>query len=81
MVHSEENAVASAARLGVCLDGAIAYCTLQPCSKCASLLINAGVTRIVFLVDTLLNVSEEEIKISNEVLSHTQVRTYRSINV
>lgn len=78
VVHSEANALVSAARLGVSLDGAVAYCTLQPCSNCAAQLVNAGITRIVFLVDQVPNLSEEDLQISCENLSYLQVRTYRS---
>ena len=48
-VHAEANAVANAARVGVQLKGCIAYVTLPPCSRCAALLINAGVTTVQFL--------------------------------
>ena len=78
VVHSEANAIASAARLGVSLDGAVAYCTLQPCSICAAQLINAGIIRIVFLTDQVPNLSEEDLRISRENLSYLQIRTYQT---
>jgi dCMP deaminase len=46
--HAEANAVVQAALHGVVLDGAVAYCTHQPCVNCSKLLISAGVTRIIF---------------------------------
>jgi dCMP deaminase len=47
-VHAEANAVAQAAREGVRVLGATAYATHLPCWPCFRLLLNAGVTRVVF---------------------------------
>ena len=47
-IHAEQNAVIQAARHGISIDGATAYCTHQPCVLCAKILINAGVVSIVF---------------------------------
>lgn len=47
IVHAEQNAIATAAKLGRPTKGATAYVTLRPCSACAILLINAGITCIV----------------------------------
>lgn len=47
-VHAEQNAIVSAARLGVSLDGATLYCTHQPCVICAKLIVNAGIKRVVY---------------------------------
>lgn len=49
--HSEANAVAFAARNGVALLGAEAYCTLSPCKTCATLLIQAGIQKVTYLVE------------------------------
>lgn len=49
IVHAEENAVAQAARIGVSLKGCTAFLwPLPPCSKCARLLIQAGVSAVVY---------------------------------
>jgi dCMP deaminase len=45
-VHAEVNAVTTAALHGVSTEGASAYITLMPCSRCASVLINAGVNAV-----------------------------------
>ena len=42
-VHAEINAVTTAALHGVSTSGATAYVTFHPCSRCAAVLINAGV--------------------------------------
>ena len=46
--HAEANAVVQGALYGVSVDGAVAYCTHQPCVNCSKLLISAGVTKIVY---------------------------------
>jgi dCMP deaminase len=47
-VHAEQNAIIQAARLGVSIDGATLYCTHQPCSVCAKMIVNAGINRVVY---------------------------------
>lgn len=44
--HAEQNAIAQAASFGVSVEGATLYTTCQPCSLCAKLLINSGITAI-----------------------------------
>ena len=46
IVHAEVNAVTTAALHGVSTEGCTAYVTFSPCSRCASVLINAGITSI-----------------------------------
>lgn len=50
-VHAEQNAIVQAAKLGVSVDGATLYVTYRPCSICAKLIINAGITRVVYRYD------------------------------
>jgi len=45
-VHAEVNAVTTAALHGVSTEGANAYITFNPCSRCAAVLINAGINAI-----------------------------------
>ncbi len=47
-VHAEQNAIIQAARLGIQLEGATLYCTHQPCVICAKMIINAGISRVVY---------------------------------
>ena len=47
-IHAEQNAIIQAAKLGVSIDGATLYCTHQPCSVCAKMIINAGIRRIMY---------------------------------
>jgi len=50
-IHAEQNAIIQAALHGVSTQGAVLYCTTQPCAQCVKMLINAGVNRIVFRGD------------------------------
>ena len=47
-VHSEANAIAAAAKNGVCIEGAAAYVTAFPCWNCFKLLANSGVKEIYY---------------------------------
>ena len=47
-IHAEQNAIIQAAYHGVSIKGATLYCTNLPCSICAKMIINAGITRIVY---------------------------------
>lgn len=50
-LHSEMNAIIQAAQHGVSTQGGTLYCTHQPCSVCSRMIINAGITRIVYTGD------------------------------
>lgn len=47
-VHAEAGAIAYAARAGIRLEGATLYCTHCPCLDCAKLLINTGISHVVY---------------------------------
>lgn len=49
--HAEQNAIVSAARHGVAVEGGTVYCKMTPCYTCAKLIINAGITRVVAAKD------------------------------
>lgn len=46
--HAEQNAIIQAARLGVSIEDATLYCTHQPCVICAKMIINSGISRVVY---------------------------------
>ncbi|NPV54589.1 MAG: cytidine deaminase [Firmicutes bacterium] len=50
-LHAEQNVIIQAALHGVSIWGSTLYCTHQPCSLCAKMLVNAGITEIVFSGD------------------------------
>lgn len=47
-VHAEQNAIIQAAKQGIPIDGATLFCTHQPCVICAKMIINAGISRVVY---------------------------------
>ena len=47
-IHAEQNAVVQAAFHGVSVNGGTLYCTHQPCTICAKMIINSGISRIVY---------------------------------
>jgi len=58
-VHAEQNAVIQAAYFGISIDGATIYTTTYPCSMCSKILINAGITEIVYLESYLDDLSQK----------------------
>ena len=48
-IHAEQNAIIQAAKIGVSIEGATLYCTHQPCAICAKMIVNAGISRIVYI--------------------------------
>lgn len=48
-VHAELNAVLKAAKEGVSLLGSTLYTTLSCCEPCSAMLVQAGVSRVVYL--------------------------------
>ncbi len=47
-LHAEQNAIIQAAKHGTNIDGATLYSTTQPCIICVKMIINAGITRVVY---------------------------------
>jgi dCMP deaminase len=50
-VHAEQNALLSAARFGIPVEGAILYTTLRPCFNCAKELLQARIHGVFYLHD------------------------------
>jgi len=50
-LHAEQNAIIQAAWHGVKIEGATMYSTFQPCIICAKMMINAGISRLVYKGD------------------------------
>lgn len=48
-LHAEQNAIIQAAKHGINIAGGSLYCTNAPCVICAKMLINAGLSEIVYL--------------------------------
>ena len=47
-LHAEQNAIIQAAVFGTSIKGSFLYCTNTPCVVCVKMLINAGVTEIIY---------------------------------
>ena len=47
-IHAEQNAIIQAAKHGTSIQGAVLYCTNQPCGICAKMIINAGIKKLIF---------------------------------
>jgi dCMP deaminase len=85
-VHAELNAIAAAAREGISLDGATLYCTHGPCYDCAKVIIQSGITQVVYTedyknelgVDLINNSSVNLLKVtySNHDNLYDQIKDY-----
>lgn len=47
-VHAEQNAIINAGSQGKSVKGDILYCTTYPCTICAGMIKNAGITEVIF---------------------------------
>ena len=47
-LHAEQNAIIQAALHGVSIKDSTLYCTTLPCVICSKMIINAGITKIVY---------------------------------
>lgn len=73
-LHSEQNAIIQAAYHGVAIAGSTIYVTYQPCLICAKMILNVGITRIVFegvypdplALEMLRNASVELVRYAGE---------------
>lgn len=66
-VHAEANALITAARYGIPLEGATAYVTDQPCMQCAKELLQVGVKRVYYLRE--FDVAEADTDLALDILS------------
>lgn len=68
-LHAEQNAILQAAHYGIPIAGSVLYCTNKPCVICAKMIINAGITQVIYgegyndpLADQLLEEAHVQIK-------------------
>lgn len=47
-LHAEQNAIIQAAYHGISILGATLYCTNKPCVICSKMIINAGISKIIY---------------------------------
>jgi dCMP deaminase len=53
--HGEENAIVQASYHGVSLKDAIIYTTFAPCLQCSKMIINSGISEVIYNTDYPLN--------------------------
>ncbi len=85
-LHAEQNAIIQAARNGVTTEGATLYCTFMPCIICAKMIINSGITRVVFkgyypdeLAVQMFTESKVEVNLFEEVYTEEIVQAVELI--
>jgi len=64
-IHAEQNAIIQAAFHGVSIKDSTLFCTNLPCSICAKMIINAGITRIYYDSGYSDKMSEQMLKEAN----------------
>ena len=59
VIHAEANAILFAAKEGISTQDCTLYVTTAPCSECAKMIIQSGITRVVYQ-DEYINGSRED---------------------
>lgn len=85
-VHAEANLIAYAAKTGIPLKGSSLYTTLEPCRKCAELLLQVGFSEVIFLdfyrkhegLELLANSSLQAIRL---ILNGDDKASHKIINI
>ena len=72
-IHAEQNALLQGALHGVALAGGTVYVTHQPCLNCAKMIINAGITRVVFTRAYPDTISEDFLRQAGIVLEQLAI--------
>ena len=55
VLHAEANAISKVAKSGNSSEGATLYVTASPCMECSKLIIQAGITRVVYSDESRLD--------------------------
>ncbi len=69
-LHAEQNAIIQAAYHGISVNGAVIYCTTLPCSICTKMIINAGITEIIYI-------EEYQDKLAKELIEQSSLKIRR----
>jgi dCMP deaminase len=75
------NAIDQAARFGISLDGAVLYCTLEPCNWCFKQLIQAGIKEIYFEESYDSRNKEFDLYWRRLMESHESIGAFKQISV
>ena len=79
-LHAEQNSIIQAAFHGVSVKGAKMYCTTRPCSICTKMIINAGITEVIFMEEYRDDLAKELVDQSTLVLRQVKIDRQHSIN-
>ena len=69
-LHAEQNAIIQAALHGISVEGGTIYSTHQPCHTCAKMIINAGLTRIVYVGAYHDEIAMQYLKLAGVTIDH-----------
>ena len=76
-VHAEQNAICQAAKSGTHLEGCTIYINgLPPCSRCASLIIQAGIKEVIYLSAEVPDRWKDEWKIAETMFLEAGVKHF-----
>ena len=70
MIHSEDNAIINAARIGVSLKNSTFYITGHPCARCFRSIVNAGAKRILYGPISSKCIDEEDVLAIDKMRRH-----------
>ncbi|HEX7325565.1 MAG TPA: dCMP deaminase family protein [Rhodanobacteraceae bacterium] len=78
-VHAEQNALLSAARFGISVEGADLYTTMQPCFGCAKEIAQAKIDRVIYLHPWIPTNADPKLDISmkseyKKILARTKIK-------
>lgn len=74
MIHSEQNCIANAARVGTPLEGCIFYVTGIPCNVCMNLMYQVGAEELVLTTRECHSTTEDWYEILEFLKPHIRVR-------
>lgn len=72
-LHAEQNAIIQAAYHGTSIKDSTLYCTNLPCSICSKMLINAGITKIIYKEGYMDDLGKEMIEESGIILERLKL--------
>ncbi len=75
-VHAEQNAVLSAARFGISVEGATIYTTTQPCFGCLKEMLQAGINNVYFRNPWTANRNDQQEQQYKELQNKFQGRVH-----
>lgn len=78
--HAEENTIALCACEGVRTRGRTLYCLCLPCWKCAKLIVQAGIPRVVTLSDVVCTSHSDEVNQSLDLFNKARVEIVYQIH-